>query len=216
MSCYFPAVVPIVLYNGENNWTAQVHYRDTLQGAEQFGTHVLDFEYILVDVNRQEEEHLLELANLMGAIFLLDQKADYQLLMQRLRRLLRTFRGMTPDEFQLLKNWILFILQRKQPEHYGEITRLVEKARPEEAMEMIYNLEKTLDEEFAKRELEGKLEETRAAIVEFLESRYGECPAGVTATLEGMSDLEQLKKLRREVFQADTLQEAVQAIKRNH
>jgi len=153
-----PAVVPIVLYNGENNWTAKLHYRDTLKGAEMFGSHVLDFEYILVDVNRQEEEHLLELANLIGAVFLLDKKADYQLLMQRLKKLLHTLKDMTPDEFQLLKNWILSILQHKQTDHYGEIARLVEKARPEEAMEMIYNLEKTLDEEFAKRELKSKLE----------------------------------------------------------
>ncbi|MBC7347636.1 MAG: Rpn family recombination-promoting nuclease/putative transposase [Clostridia bacterium] len=55
----------------------------------------------------------------------------------------------------------------------------------------------------------GKLEETRTAILDFLESRFGECPAWVATSLEGLKELEQLKKLRREVFKADSLEEAL-------
>lgn len=56
---------------------------------------------------------------------------------------------------------------------------------------------------------QGELKATRAAILDFLESRFGECPAGVAASLEGLKELEQLKKLRREVFKADSLEEAL-------
>lgn len=52
----------------------------------------------------------------------------------------------------------------------------------------------------------------RAAIVEFLESRFGECPAEVAAALEGLADLERLRKLRREVFKAGTLAEALATV----
>lgn len=52
----------------------------------------------------------------------------------------------------------------------------------------------------------------RAAIVEFLESRFGECPAEVATALEGLADLEKLRRLRREVFKAGTLAEALAAV----
>jgi len=52
----------------------------------------------------------------------------------------------------------------------------------------------------------------RAAIVEFLESRFGECPAEVATALEGLADLERLRKLRREVFKAGTLAEALATV----
>lgn len=53
------------------------------------------------------------------------------------------------------------------------------------------------------------MEETRTAIVDFLESRFNQQPAGVDAALDTITDLERLKKLRREVFKANTLQEAL-------
>lgn len=40
---------------------------------------------------------------------------------------------------------------------------------------------------------EGELKETRAAILEFLESRFGEGPTEVAASLEGVQELERLR-----------------------
>lgn len=69
-----PAVVPIVLYNGKNNWTACRSFREYLSGADLFGENIIDFKYILIDVNRYTEDELVNMGNLMSSVFLIDQK----------------------------------------------------------------------------------------------------------------------------------------------
>ncbi|TDA63821.1 MAG: hypothetical protein D9V47_14910 [Clostridia bacterium] len=56
---------------------------------------------------------------------------------------------------------------------------------------------------------------TRTAILDFLESRFDQRPTGMDAALNTIQDLERLKKLRREVFKAGTLQEALEVIGRS-
>ncbi|MBW9158753.1 Rpn family recombination-promoting nuclease/putative transposase [Clostridium sp. FP2] len=68
-----PAVVPIVLYNGTNKWTSARNFKDIITGSQLFGDNILDFKYILVDINRYSKEYLCEFKNIASAIFLLDQ-----------------------------------------------------------------------------------------------------------------------------------------------
>ena len=46
-----PAIMPIVLHNGERNWTASCRFSQMINNAELFGKYVVDFEYALVSVN---------------------------------------------------------------------------------------------------------------------------------------------------------------------
>lgn len=71
-----PAIIPIVLYNGEYNWTAPVSFKEMLCGYEEFDDQILNFSYSLIDVNRYDPDLLKKLSNLIGSIFLLDQKYD--------------------------------------------------------------------------------------------------------------------------------------------
>jgi hypothetical protein len=69
-----PVIVPIVLYNGEPPWTASRKFREILDGEHLFGPKKLvDFEYLLVDVARYDEEQLLTLASTISSVFMLDQ-----------------------------------------------------------------------------------------------------------------------------------------------
>ncbi|CAB1262602.1 hypothetical protein CLOSBL3_20521 [Clostridiaceae bacterium BL-3] len=53
-----PAVVPMVLYNGKNRWTAYRNFKDVLSGGELFGENTIDFRYILFDIYRYDESQL--------------------------------------------------------------------------------------------------------------------------------------------------------------
>lgn len=59
---------------------------------------------------------------------------------------------------------------------------------------------------------QGKLAETRTAILDYVESRFSQQPAGIEAALGTIQDLKRLQTLRREVFKTDSLQEALRAI----
>mgnify|MGYP005858728333 FL=1 len=41
-----PAIIPIVLYNGANNWTACQSYKEYLTGSGLFEEYILNFRYI--------------------------------------------------------------------------------------------------------------------------------------------------------------------------
>ena len=50
-----PAIMPIVLHNGERNWTASCRFSQMINNAKLFGKYVVDFEYALVSVNTLTE-----------------------------------------------------------------------------------------------------------------------------------------------------------------
>jgi len=50
-----PAVIPIVSYNGKDNWTAVRSFKEYTKDHGRFGENILDFTYLLFDLNRVEE-----------------------------------------------------------------------------------------------------------------------------------------------------------------
>ena len=73
-----PPIIPILLYNGRDKWTACRSFKETLAEAELFKEFVVDFKYILIDVNRYDKQTLMDLANLIGTVFLIDQSKDFK------------------------------------------------------------------------------------------------------------------------------------------
>ena len=85
-----------------------------LDGYE-LNNHVVDFNYFLLDVNRYSEEgELLNLTNLISAVFLLDQRVNPDMLRDRLGKLIGIFKNLTLDEFILLKRWFTGIIKKRE------------------------------------------------------------------------------------------------------
>ena len=69
-----PAIVPIVLYNGENNWTPVKSFKEYTANYGEFGDNIIDFKYILFDLNRYDEEDILTTYKLLDFVFKMDLK----------------------------------------------------------------------------------------------------------------------------------------------
>jgi hypothetical protein len=95
-----PVIVPCVLYNGRYNWTACTSFKETLVANEFFHDYILDFKYILIDVVRYEEEELLQLGNLIGAVFYIDQKPQYDEMIKRLKKLVDLLKKLSKSYMQ--------------------------------------------------------------------------------------------------------------------
>jgi hypothetical protein len=93
----FPAIISRVLYNGESSWTAINNFKEMFNGYESFGSYLIDFEYILFDINCYLKEELLNTANVISSVFLLDQKKDRQRVIERLRKLANVLKSMNED-----------------------------------------------------------------------------------------------------------------------
>jgi len=151
-----PAIVPIVLYNGERPWTASLSFRQTIAGQSLFGDELLDFRYVLIDIQRYSEKELLGLSNTIASVFLLEQKADKDLLIDRLQKLLNVMQS-TPKELQQrFVVWFANVWNKRiQPESGEAVVSLFATIGNKGVTEVRSNLEKTLDEIINKGYKEG-------------------------------------------------------------
>jgi predicted transposase/invertase (TIGR01784 family) len=141
-----PVIVPIVLYNGTKPWTANRTFKESINGYELFGSNIIDFEYILLSVNDYSEKELTNISNLISAVFLMDQDIDTKELKSRLRKIIKILKHTTPEQFEGFKKWLLYIIKSRMPkEDQEEVDKVIKKASMKEVENMVYNLEKTLD-----------------------------------------------------------------------
>jgi predicted transposase/invertase (TIGR01784 family) len=69
-----PAVVPIILYDGDCQWTAVRSFKEYTEDYETFGNNIIDFEYLLLDLNRTDDSAILPVQKLLDAAFSLTKK----------------------------------------------------------------------------------------------------------------------------------------------
>ena len=75
-----PAVFPIVLYNGEERWTAPVNLSALIEQTPPLGTFALDFQYFLIAENEYSQEALLKIRNIVSTLFLAESHYDLDVL----------------------------------------------------------------------------------------------------------------------------------------
>jgi len=89
-----PAIVPIVLYTGKDKWTAKTAYREyTENRGGIFGDAIIDFHYLLCDLNRLDDETIEPAEDSLDAVFVVEKK--------------RLKRPGTPLAFEDIKGWWL-------------------------------------------------------------------------------------------------------------
>jgi len=226
-----PVIIPAVLYNGANNWTAALRFKEILGGYRQFEKHVLDFRYVLFDVNRYDPEELYRAANLVASVFALDQKMSAEELVRRLWKLAGVLKNLGRDEFRQFAAWLSHVFKARLPGPLREkVDRIVSEVNPWEVEKMITNLEITLEEMQQQAEMRGlikgraegeaigeargKVEKAQDAICKYLRRRFGDASAGLQEKVREMTSLEVLDGVMEELFAANTLEEA-QAIIRD-
>ncbi len=69
----YPAILPIVYYEGSENWTADLRLRDRIMLREIFGEHVPDFTYQVVRIHDYSNEELLEREDEMSLLMMINK-----------------------------------------------------------------------------------------------------------------------------------------------
>jgi predicted transposase/invertase (TIGR01784 family) len=192
-----PSIVPIVLYNSKERWTACRSFKDTLAVSELFGEHVVDFKYILIDVNRYEKQTLTALDNFIGSVFKIDQAVGPKEYRNRLLEIGPTLKKFDSQKFYLFVSWLKMVTNASQlpEEAKRELVNILDESKPEEAEKMVTNMEQTLGRMYEEGILEGimagKMKDARKMLTmdmsEDLIAKITELP------------LEEIKKLKAEI-----------------
>lgn len=190
-----PAVIPIVLYNGKKKWTAKTSFKEILSGYELFEDNILNFNYMLFDINRYSDEELYSISNLVSAVFLLDQEMDEKELIRRLRKLIYILKKISPEQFSVFKQWLKKIVKPRLTEEWqGEIDEVLDKSNQMEVDSMVHNLEKTLDNIEKKGVEKGIESRTKEIAINAIEMGMDN---EVIIKLTGLTD-EKVNEIRKE------------------
>jgi predicted transposase/invertase (TIGR01784 family) len=118
-----PAVIPIILYNGDDLWTVVRTFQEYTENGDIFGNNIVNFEYLLFDLRRKDEDLLLSSRKLLDIVFALDKRRleakDYATEIKRLKELSSE---LTDDEIFSLSKWTKYVCFRGNvPENFDKI-----------------------------------------------------------------------------------------------
>jgi len=158
-----PPIFPIVLYNGEETWTAPENLSALIENNELLGEFGLQFKYFKVIENEFTVEALLKIRNIVSTLFLAEVHYDEELLLEEL---LPLFRREKRHAISLFINWLkqLYLHGRLREQDYREFEAIYHNES--EVSMFIKSLHQAREETFlqgvregeSKGKLEGKLE----------------------------------------------------------
>jgi len=98
-----PAMFQLVLYNGDEKWTAPANIDQLLETEIDLGAYGLHFEHLVIAENAYGKEWLEKVDNIIATLFLAEAHYDLPLLMEKLLSLYDT----EPDRqaIMLFVNW---------------------------------------------------------------------------------------------------------------
>jgi hypothetical protein len=71
----FPAVFPIIFFNGRKNWTVPQNLKEMFSGYKKFGDYLINFNYALVDVKGYGEENIKGFKSKLLKVMMLFEKS---------------------------------------------------------------------------------------------------------------------------------------------
>jgi predicted transposase/invertase (TIGR01784 family) len=111
----FPAIVPIILYNGVDIWTVARSFREYTENGDIFGNNIINFEYLLFDLKRRGDDSLSSPNTLLDIVLSLDKRRletkDYAVEIERLKELTLTSE-LTEEEKLTLSKWVKYVCFR--------------------------------------------------------------------------------------------------------
>ncbi len=156
-----PLVIPMVLYNGSDEWTAARTFKEylNLSGYENLDEYAIDFKYLLINVNKLGDDELKQVGNLISSIFLLDKKQNIVKLISNLDTVFNNIKNLSKDDQVLFFDWIRDVLfakvGNKQAEALEGAIKNFEKGDDEK---MTYAIQRLIDELRDEGKQEGKME----------------------------------------------------------
>jgi predicted transposase YdaD len=155
-----PAVVPVILYNGADNWTAVRTFKEYLQGYEQF-------DYV-VDINRMDNETILTTKQILDIIFMLDKQDSRSDVERSLGAAVEHFMNMNDEDSEDMVDWLKHIWLNHITDDKQK-DELLEKFKKGEVTDMNSGLSIAFENERLKGEKIGRDEAEQKAHKEKLE-----------------------------------------------
>jgi predicted transposase/invertase (TIGR01784 family) len=180
-----PPVFPILLYNGDPEWTAPLKIDELIDGNEYLGRYAISFEYFKIAENEYPREVLLRIKNIVSTLFLAETYYDIELLINELLEVFEKEEDKTA--ISLLLNWFAQLSQHDgiPEEDYDKLERIYENKEEVQTM-LITALKKERRDLIEKGKLEEQIQITQKMLAKGFE-------VSLIAEITGLSDEEIIK-----------------------
>lgn len=160
IGCKYPVVIPIVLYTGNQKWTASIAFSENQVEEEGSDEKLIDAKYKLIDVNKYEIEELLEERTMIANAMILEKCKNNEEVLKSIKEIVEKQKG--KKQLKKLKRVVLYLYKDVPMENLRKIIKLVEESECEENMSTI---RERLRDEYINERKEGKKEGIQEAIM---------------------------------------------------
>lgn len=211
-----PAIVSIVLYNGDRKWTVAKSLKEVISHSDIFEENILNFKYQFLDVNKYDKEELYEHKDMTSAIFLLDQNINTVEFYNRLKNIIISFNKLSEKEKLQLKQWLINV-NTEGNEYKDNIEKLF-NSNKEEVVEMTSNISKGLErlkkegikegiKEGKERGIkEGSSEKAIDIAIKLLTKKFKELPLEIVSKIKVLPG-EKAEAIATDIFDIDSLED---------
>jgi len=149
-----PPVFPILVYNGDKEWSAPTKITDVIEDSRLLGKYGLNFEYFAIPVNGYKKEFLLKVKNVVSLLFLAEAHYDAELLE---KLFLEVFERETDKgPISLLLNWFIQLSKHGRiPEEDADKLERIYSSKEEVQQMLITALKKERQDFFDQGKHEG-------------------------------------------------------------
>ena len=174
-----PAVIPIVLYNGKQPWTAAATYREYTNQSDQFQDCVIDYRYLIVDLMRMNGENILETDSPLDNIFYLEKNScDDNDLISAIQRIMKRAPMRSQEDNKQIYTWFIDRL-REMVNNPTALVEIQEHLSKGDVQQMTYALDRLFDEKYQEARQETLIEVVTNMLKEGVEPRLIERITGV-------------------------------------
>jgi predicted transposase/invertase (TIGR01784 family) len=207
-----PPVVPVVLYNGEDRWTAAREISELIEavpgGLEKYRPQM---QYLLLEERQYQDSELASMRNLVAALFRLENSRGPEELFRVIEALIEWLQ--TPEQADLSRAFVVwlrrsFLVRRIPGVEVPEIENLQE-ARTMLAERVKDWTEQWREEGREKGRQEGRQEGEAALLTRQLERRFGALAATVRDRI-AHADSDQLLMWGERVLTAQRVEEVLE------
>ena len=195
----YPPILPIVYYEGSEDWTADMHLKDRIMMNEFFGSYIPDFTYKLVRNHDYSNEELLRNEDEMSLLMMLGKAQtpeDIQRLLNTERAQVQTIINKAPEHILELIASTVWSLCMKMNVSQDEAKQCVRKVRERQMGYWFENMEK-MDIQAERRNTAEARAELKKARQE-LEQSKKELEQSKQALEQSKQALEQNKEISQE------------------
>ena len=211
-----PPVLPIVLYNGSSLWTAPFQLGTLIHpapmGLESYRPQI---SYLLLDEQRYHTAELLDLKNLVAAVFELEQSQMPEDLI-RVTRLLMEWLN-SPEQTNVMRSFAVWITQIiRQTKLPGLSVNIEALNRVEDLKGVCTMLEATMTKwtqdwknaGLVEGRVEGEQREATKILLRMLEKKFGAVSQDLRVTIQN-ADLEQTEAWLDNILQAESPEDLI-------